>query len=75
VAGGPGETGTGVNLKRAYLSVDHRFSPVFAAHVTLDADTAFGQPNSQNPTTGSISTIGKGCISSAPMARRAFPRR
>jgi hypothetical protein len=46
--------GTGLNIKRMYLSVDHTFSPIFSADLTMDASNVVGQTNNSNFTsTGS----------------------
>jgi len=57
--------GTGFNVKRIYISVDHKFSDVWSADVTTDisnviGETAFGNYNTPtaNTTTGAISSIG-----------------
>lgn len=60
--GGNAASGLGVNLKRAYLSVDHRFSRMWSANLTMDAENAFGQTGSGNPSTGSTQVIGKGFL-------------
>jgi hypothetical protein len=65
IAGGPSpNSGVGVNLKRAFVTVEHRFSPTMLAAVTLDADNVFGQPNTQNPapanTPATSQLVGKG---------------
>ena len=46
--------GTGFNIKRFYLGVDHTFSPIFAGNVTMDVSNVVGQTNNGNFTsTGS----------------------
>ena len=40
--------GTGFNIKRFYLGVDHTFSPIFAANVTMDVSNVVGSTNTQN---------------------------
>jgi hypothetical protein len=46
--------GTGFNIKRFYLGVDHTFSPIFAANVTMDVSNVVGQTSNYNFTaTGS----------------------
>ena len=40
--------GTGFNIKRFYLGVDHTFSPIFAANVTMDVANVVGSTNTQN---------------------------
>jgi hypothetical protein len=53
-------TGTGVNLKRAYVTVAHKFDNVFSSTLTLDAENVVGQTNTQNPVAGTTSIVGKG---------------
>lgn len=38
-------TGTGIDVKRVYISVDHRFNEVFSADVTTDASYSSGAGN------------------------------
>jgi hypothetical protein len=46
--------GTGFNIKRFYLGVDHTFSPIFAGNVTMDVSNVVGQTSNTNFTsTGS----------------------
>ncbi|WP_420138655.1 hypothetical protein [Sphingomonas sp.] len=40
--------GTGFNIKRFYLGVDHTFSPVFAGNLTMDVSNVVGQVNNAN---------------------------
>lgn len=40
--------GTGFNIKRLYLGVDHTFSPIFAANVTMDVSNVVGQTANAN---------------------------
>jgi len=40
--------GTGFNIKRFYLGVDHTFSPIFAANVTMDVSNVVGQTSNTN---------------------------
>lgn len=40
--------GTGFNIKRFYLGVDHVFSPVFAGNVTMDVSNVVGQTSNTN---------------------------
>jgi hypothetical protein len=45
--------GAGFNIKRFYLGVDHTFSPIFSANVTMDVNNVIGQTantNFQTPT-------------------------
>ena len=57
--------GTGLNLKRLYLSIDHKFNDVWSANITTDVSNVIGETANANyatPTastsTGSISSIG-----------------
>lgn len=46
--------GVGFNIKRFYLGVDHTFSPIFSANLTMDASNVVGQTSNTNFTsTGS----------------------
>ena len=46
---GPGSVnGTGFNIKRFYLGVDHTFSPIFAGNVTMDVSNVVGQTSNTN---------------------------
>ena len=47
-AGVSSNNGTGFNIKRFYLGVDHTFSPIFAANVTMDVSNVVGSTNTQN---------------------------
>ena len=47
-AGATSNNGTGFNIKRFYLGVDHTFSPIFAANVTMDVSNVVGSTNTQN---------------------------
>lgn len=40
--------GFGFNIKRFYLGIDHVFSPVFAANLTMDASNVVGQTSNTN---------------------------
>ena len=40
--------GTGFNIKRFYLGVDHTFSPIFSGNVTMDIANVVGSTNTQN---------------------------
>jgi hypothetical protein len=40
--------GTGFNIKRFYLGVDHVFSPIFAGNVTMDVSNVVGQTSNNN---------------------------
>jgi len=47
-AGVTSPNGTGFNIKRFYLGVDHTFSPIFAANVTMDVSNVVGSTNTLN---------------------------
>lgn len=58
--------GTGFNLKRVYLSVDHKFNNVFSANITTDVSNVIGETGNNNyaaptanTTTGALSSIGE----------------
>ncbi len=38
-----GASGTGINVKRIYIGIDHRFSDTFAMNLTTDVSNAVGQ--------------------------------
>lgn len=40
--------GTGFNIKRFYLGVDHTFSPIFSGNVTMDISNVVGQTANTN---------------------------
>ncbi len=41
-------TGTGFNIKRLYVGVDHTFSPIFSANVTMDISNVVGSTSNYN---------------------------
>lgn len=47
-AGAGSVNGTGFNIKRFYLGVDHTFSPIFAGNVTMDVSNVVGQTSNTN---------------------------
>lgn len=53
-------SGQGVNLKRAFLGIDHRFSNKVSAAILLDADNVTGQPSTVNPNSSATQLVGKG---------------
>ncbi|MBU6268641.1 MAG: hypothetical protein KGN34_13935 [Sphingomonadales bacterium] len=54
-------TGTGLNLKRAYLEVSHRFDGTFSAAIVADASTVAGSTSTGNAFSTSATTpVGKG---------------
>lgn len=54
--------GTGFNVKRIYLSVDHKFNDVWSANITTDISNVIGQSANANYYNGTTATndIGKG---------------
>ena len=61
-----GNNGTGLNVKRVYLSVDHKFNDVWSANITTDVSNVIGETANANyatptanTTTGAISSIGE----------------
>jgi len=46
--GGTAGNGTGFNIKRFYLGIDHTFSPMFAANLTMDASNVVGSTSNYN---------------------------
>lgn len=67
--GGPGVVnggkqtgdGTGFNIKRFYLGIDHTFSPIFAANLTMDASNVVGSGSNYNfNASGTPSLVGRG---------------
>ncbi|WCT76699.1 hypothetical protein [Novosphingobium humi] len=53
-------SGVGVNIKRAFIGVNHRFSGKVSAAILLDADNVTGQPSTVNPPNSSANLVGKG---------------
>ena len=71
--GANANSGIGVNLKRAYITLDHRFSKIWAASITLDAENAFGQTGSTNPSAANAAQIiGKGAYVKKAFAEARF---
>ncbi len=52
--------GTGFDVKRFYLGIDHTFSPIFAANLTMDASNVVGNTSNYNfpgaPANGACAT-------------------
>ena len=53
-------SGVGVNLKRAFLGLDHHFTSKISAAILLDADNVTGQTSTVNPATSAAQLVGKG---------------
>lgn len=58
--------GTGFNVKRVYISIDHKFSDVWSANITTDVSNVIGetannnyQTPAANTATGALSSIGE----------------
>jgi hypothetical protein len=53
-------SGTGFNIKRLYVGIDHTFSPIFSANVTMDISNVVGNTSNYNfpgaPANGSTTT-------------------
>jgi hypothetical protein len=64
-AGGVSGNGTGFDIKRFYLGIDHTFSPVFSANLTMDISNVVGNTSNYNfpgaPSNGST-TIPASCV-------------
>jgi hypothetical protein len=53
--------GTGFNIKRMYLGIDHQFSPIFSANLTMDASNVVGQTANNNFNSAAApALVGKG---------------
>jgi hypothetical protein len=48
VTGGTAGNGTGFDVKRMYLGIDHTFSPMFSANLTMDASNVVGSTSNYN---------------------------
>lgn len=52
--------GTGFDIKRFYLGIDHTFSPIFAANLTMDVSNVVGNTSNNNfpgsPSNGTCTT-------------------
>jgi type II secretory pathway pseudopilin PulG len=46
--GGTAGNGTGFDIKRMYLGIDHTFSPIFSANLTMDASNVVGSTSNYN---------------------------
>jgi len=46
--GGTAGNGTGFDIKRFYLGIDHTFSPIFAANLTMDVSNVVGSTSNYN---------------------------
>jgi len=53
--------GTGINIKRFYFGVDHTFSPIFSANLTMDVSNVVGNTANANfpgaPSNGTCTTL------------------
>jgi hypothetical protein len=54
--GAGSNNGTGFNIKRFYLGVDHTFSPIFSGNVTMDISNVVGQTSNNNFLTPTATT-------------------
>jgi len=57
--------GTGFNLKRVYLSVDHKFSDVWSANITTDVSNVIGETGNNNYSTPTTSVGAPTCTTVA----------
>ncbi|MBU6266552.1 MAG: hypothetical protein KGN34_03365 [Sphingomonadales bacterium] len=54
-------TGTGLNIKRVYVGIDHKFNDVFAMNVTTDVSNVVGRTAFDNQASATASNlVGKG---------------
>ena len=63
--------GTGLNVKRVYLSVDHKFSDIWSANITADVSNVIGETANANYATPTASTS-SGSISSIGLVGKGF---
>ncbi len=54
--GGTAGNGTGFDIKRFYLGIDHTFSPIFSANLTMDVSNVVGSTSNYNFNTNSALT-------------------
>lgn len=72
VATNPGgknaNSGTGFNIKRVYLSVNHTFNNTFSAAVVADISNVIGETATTNYVTPAITTSAPTCTTTSPSA-------
>lgn len=62
------DNGTGFNLKRVYLSVDHKFSDIWSANITTDVSNVIGETANNNYATPTTSVGAPTCTTTSPSA-------
>jgi hypothetical protein len=62
------DNGTGFNIKRIYLAVDHKFSNVWSANVTADISNVIGETANNNYTTPTTTVGAPTCTTTSPAA-------
>ena len=55
------QTGTGFNVKRVYIGVDHQFSPIFAASLLMDISNVIGESAETNFVTPTVTASAPVC--------------
>ena len=70
--------GTGFDIKRFYLGIDHKFSSVFAANLTMDASNVVGNTSNNNfpgaqSNAGTTVTIPATCVTGTVACTVAVP--
>lgn len=63
--------GTGFNIKRFYLGIDHKFSDVFSANLTTDVSNVIGQTSNNNFATPTANTT-TGAINNEALVGRGL---
>jgi hypothetical protein len=66
-------SGTGFNVKRMYLGVDHQFSPMFSASVVMDASNVIGETANMNYVTPSTTATAPTCTTTAAVTSQTNP--
>ena len=54
-------SGTGINIKRLYIGIDHQFSPMFSANFTADISNVIGETANLNYATPSTTVASVKC--------------
>jgi hypothetical protein len=58
-------SGTGFNIKRMYLGVDHQFSPIFAGSLLMDISNVIGETGNLNYVTPETTAAAPTCVTVA----------
>lgn len=69
--GGTSGNGTGFNIKRFYIGIDHTFSPIFSGNVTMDISNVVGNTSNYN-FPGSPSITGTTINNNVSLVGRGF---